>query len=166
MIEQQAQVVRVEGDHVSVRIGAGSGCSACDAGKGCGAGVFGKLLKRRPVTLTFVNDCNAHDGQVVRVGVSEMVFLRLVYRFYGLPLLAALAGAVLGHQIGVANNVGAGLTDALTLLVALTAAGLLLWKGRETGGAGMTCENVHLLGPANDRSGMACPARSGLKESN
>ena len=162
MIEQQAQVVRVEDDQVSVRVGAGSGCSACDAGKGCGAGVFGKLLKRRPVTLSFVNDCNARVGQVVKVGISEIVFMRLVYRFYGLPLLAGLAGAVFGHQIGVVKGVGAGLIDALTLTVALVVAALFIWTGRQKGVSGLSAQNIKLLGPVDDSSGTTCPAEVSL----
>ena len=41
---------------VQVRVGGQSGCAACDAGKGCGAGLFGKLLRRNPVELELVNE--------------------------------------------------------------------------------------------------------------
>jgi sigma-E factor negative regulatory protein RseC len=156
VIEQQAQVVRVRDKRVFVRVGADSGCSACDQGKGCGAGVFGKLLKKKPVTLAFRNDCNARVGQAVMVGVPEAVFLRLVFRFYGFPLLAGLAGAVLGHQIGLVNGANDGMTDLLTLAGALVAAGLFLWKGWPGDGAGLNRYKVKLLGPADKRSGAQC----------
>lgn len=97
MIEQQGQVVAVNDGCVSVRLGGTSGCSACDAGKGCGAGVFGRLLQRKPVVLEFDNALQARTGQAVMVGLPESLYLKLVSRFYLYPLLAGMAGAAAGH---------------------------------------------------------------------
>ena len=96
MIEQQGVVVTSDERRVSVRLGGRSGCSACDAGRGCGAGVFGRLLQKRPVTLSFDNHLRARPGQAVLVGVPEKLFLALVLRFYLYPLLGGLAGATVG----------------------------------------------------------------------
>jgi sigma-E factor negative regulatory protein RseC len=101
VIEQQGKVIAVEGTRIRVRIGASAGCSACDAGTGCGAGVLGRLLRRRDTVLSFDNDIGAAVGQAVVVGLPETVFLRLVLRLYLFPLLAALLGAVGGQFLAV-----------------------------------------------------------------
>ena len=105
MIEQQGKVIAAEAGQISVRLGASTGCSACDAGKGCGAGVFGRLLQRKPVTLDFENSIGAQPGQAVMVGLPEALFMTLVMRLYAWPILAGLTGAVLGYL--VANGLGA-----------------------------------------------------------
>ena len=126
MIEQQARVLRAGGSKVLVSIGGRGGCVACDAGKGCGAGLFGKLLKRNPVELELVNDIGATAGQSVRLGLSETLFMKLVFSLYGWPLIAGLAGAASGHQLAVANNAGAGLLDLATFTGACAGLALVL----------------------------------------
>lgn len=84
---------------IRVRLGASSGCAACDAGRGCGAGVFGRLLRRKPVTLEFPDTLGAGPGQAVIVGLPESMFLSLAARFYLYPLLGALAGGVLAQAL-------------------------------------------------------------------
>ena len=99
MIEQQGLIVAVSGGTASVRLGGKSACTACNAGKGCGAGIFGRLLKRKPVVLELKNGPGARVGQSVMVGLPETLFLRLVFKFYLFPLLAGLAGAASGSCI-------------------------------------------------------------------
>lgn len=111
MIEQPALVIRVDGPDAWARVGAVSGCALCDAGKGCGAGVFGRLLRRRPVELRLPNAIGARAGDPVRVGIPEAVFVRLALLLYGLPIAAALAGAAIGHYLGTMASASAGLLD-------------------------------------------------------
>jgi len=145
MIEQQGQAVSESAGRVRVRLGGRSGCAACEAGRGCGAGVFGKLLKRRAIELEFDNRVGARSGQAVIVGVPEALFLGLVMRFYLFPLLAGLAGAVLGHYLGWKLGVGAGGSDALALLAGLLAGAWVLRRGR-AGAADLSRGfTVHLL---------------------
>ena len=122
MIEQQGRVVGVGDGRISVRIGASTGCSACDAGKGCGAGLFGRLLRRKPVVLDFDNSVDAGPGQAVVVGLPEAVFLRLVLRLYLYPLMAGLLGAVFGHLVARALQFSELTADLLVLGAALVAA--------------------------------------------
>mgnify|MGYP001078524621 CR=1 FL=1 len=95
MIEQRGQVTELDGAHAWVRIGGQSGCPACDAGKGCGAGLFGRLLNRSETTIRVANKAHAKAGQGVVLGLDERAYLALVLRLYGLPLLAGLVGATL-----------------------------------------------------------------------
>ena len=134
MIEQQGLVVSVSGEIASVQLGGSSGCPACDAGKGCGAGVFGRLLQRKPVVLELDNRPGARPGQAVLVGLPESLFLSLVFSFYLFPLLVGLAGAAIGHYVSVRLQVGAAAQDSIVLFGAVVAGALaLVWKKRRSG---------------------------------
>jgi len=95
VIEQRGKVTGLEGDKAWVRIGGQSGCPACDAGKGCGAGLFGRLLNRSDARVLVNNAAQAKAGEVVVLGLDERDYLALVLRLYGAPLVAGLAGALL-----------------------------------------------------------------------
>ena len=145
MIEQQGRAVSAEGDRVRVRLGGQSGCAACDAGRGCGAGVFARMLRRRPVELDFENRVGARSGQGVVVGIPERLYLGLVTRFYLLPVLAALAGAAIGHYLGVSLDVGPGPVDALALGAGLLAGFIVLRRTRGRPAEFSRESGVHLL---------------------
>jgi sigma-E factor negative regulatory protein RseC len=163
MIEQQGQVVAVSGDLASVRLGGNSGCPACDAGKGCGAGVFGRLLQRKPSILELDNTLEASAGQAVIVGLPESLFLRLVLRLYLTPVLAGLAGAASGHYLSVQAGATAGLTDGLALLGAIMAAWLALRWGRRLSREFPDTKAVHLLRGAELTNTNQCPGAAGGK---
>lgn len=129
MIEQTAVLMRTSGDRAWVRLGGQSGCPLCDAGQGCGGGLFGRLLRRRPVEVEVGNRIQAAAGQAVLLGLPESAFLSLVFSVYGWPLLAGLAGALLSHQMGGARLAQGALLDAVTLAGALTAAALV-WRAQ------------------------------------
>jgi sigma-E factor negative regulatory protein RseC len=133
MIEQQGRIVAIANGRAKVLLGGMSGCPSCDAGKGCGAGVFGRLLRRNPVVLELENEINARDGQAVMVGISEGIYLRLITRLYLFPLLAALAGAAIAFYFCVRVELGQAGSDVVTLLGGLacgTAA--ILWNRKVT----------------------------------
>lgn len=122
MIEQNVQVVRCQGDRLWVRLGSQSGCTACDNGNGCGAGLFARLLQRKPVVLELKrNDLSVEEGQMLTLAFPEQVYLKLVFASYGWPLLAALAGAFAGNALGVWLQLGLAAVDVLTLFAGLLA---------------------------------------------
>ena len=145
MIEQQGKVIACRPGHVSVQLGGTSGCSACDAGKGCGAGVFGRLLQRKPVVMEFDNDLSARPGNAVMVGLPEAVFLSLAMRFYLYPLLAALAGAATAHFVAYTAGLGVMATDIIAGLAGLAAAYLTVRRVRSQGMEFSGRNTVHLL---------------------
>ena len=129
MIEQQGKVVAVANGKACVRLGGASGCPSCDAGRGCGAGVFGRLLKRKPVILELENRVNARQGQPVMVGIPEASFLRMIARLYLYPLLAAIAGAALCYYLSGLAESGPASSDMITLMGGLTGgAAVILWN--------------------------------------
>lgn len=145
MIEQQGEVVAAEASRVFVRLGGKSGCPACDAGRGCGAGLFGRLLRRRPVLLSFDNHLRALPGQSVIVGLPEAWFLRLVSRFYLFPVVAGLVGGGIGHYVSEMLLLNASATDGLTLLAAVLTGAIVLRRNRHWSLEFSGSSGVHLL---------------------
>lgn len=127
MIEQNVRVLRCQGERMWVRMGSQSGCTACDNGKGCGAGLFAKLLQRKPVDIELArNDLNVEVGQMLTLAFPEQVFIKLVFASYGWPLLAALSGAFLGHSVSTWLQFGPVLIDVCTLVAALLAGAVVI----------------------------------------
>jgi len=127
MIEQNVQVVACQGERIQVRMGSQSGCTACDNGNGCGAGVFAKLLQRKPVILELDrNEMSVEPGQMVTLAFPERVYIKLVLASYGWPLLAALAGAFAGYGVGVWLQFGPAVIDVLTLFAGLLSGSVIV----------------------------------------
>jgi len=121
------QVVRCEGGSVWVRMGSQSGCTACDNGNGCGAGVFAKLLRRKAVTIELERgSVDVKVGQMVTLALPEQVYLKMVLAYYGWPLLAALGGAFAGFGIGTKLQLGSASLDLVTLAGGILAATIAL----------------------------------------
>lgn len=127
MIEQSVQVLRCDSESVWVRMGSRSGCTACDNGKGCGAGLFAKLMRRKPVVLKLAQpDMEIKAGQMLVLAFPEQVYIKMVFASYGWPLLAALAGAFAGYTLGKWLQFTPVLIDATTLAAGILAAWLVL----------------------------------------
>lgn len=126
-----------------VRMGSQTGCTACDNGNGCGAGVFAKLLQRKPVIMELArSDANIQPGQMVTLGFPEQVYLQLVFRYYGWPLLAALIGAFASYRFGIWVQVSPAMVDLITLIGGLLAGGLLLRGLRKGNSAGALLKSL------------------------
>lgn len=127
MIEQNVQVMRCENKTVWVRMGSQTGCSVCDKGQGCGAGVFAKLLQRQPVLLQLADpDGLFRVGQMVTLALPERLYLKMVLANYAWPLLAALLGAWTAFSIASSFQLTNGLLDAATLVGGVLAAALVM----------------------------------------
>lgn len=110
-----------------MRIGSQSGCTACDNGNGCGAGLFAKLLRRKSDILELArNNLNVEPGQMVTLAFPEQIYIKLVLASYGWPLLAAMAGAFTGHALATWLQVGPLGTDLGTLSGGLLVGGLVM----------------------------------------
>jgi sigma-E factor negative regulatory protein RseC len=159
VIEQQARVLRAEGDRISVRIGGQSGCNSCDEGKGCGAGLFGRLLKRHPVELDFENHIGARSGQAVQLGLPEALFMRLVFRLYALPLFTGLLGASAGFVLADRAGMTGGWLDLATLAGAVIIAAPVLIFWNRTTRHDVSSSDIRLLDRPLDGSTCGTSAR-------
>jgi positive regulator of sigma E activity len=124
MIEQNVQVMRCSDEQLWVRMGSRTGCTACDNGMGCGAGLFAKLIQRKPVILELARkDIEVEAGQMLTLAFPEQLYLKLVIASYGWPLLAALAGAFAGYSAAAWMQLSPVVIDVVTL----TSGVLLAW---------------------------------------
>ena len=131
MIEQNVQVLRCENERLWVRMGSRSGCTACDNGKGCGAGLFAKLIRNKPVILELPrNNLEVESGQMLTLAVPEQIYLKLVFASYGWPLLAALGGAFAGYSLAAWLQLSPVLVDAATLVGGILACSRSVPTGR------------------------------------
>ena len=135
MIEQNVQVMRCDKESLWVRMGTQSGCTACDNGKGCGAGLFAKLIQRKPVILKLArNEMRVEAGQMLTLAFPGQVYMKLVLASYGWPLMAAIGGALAGYSLAEWAGLQVVAIDAATLIGGVLAAWLCvrLFRSRET----------------------------------
>ncbi len=139
MIEQNVQVLRCDDENLWVRMGSQPGCTACDNGKGCGAGLFARLIRHKPVILELArNDLDVEMGQMLTIAFPEKVYMKLVLVSYGWPLMAALGGAFGGYGLGTWLGFTLVLIDAFTLTGGVLAAWLVMrYFSNRTAGKGV-----------------------------
>ncbi|MDI6747726.1 MAG: SoxR reducing system RseC family protein [Rhodocyclaceae bacterium] len=128
MTETDGVVVRLEGDQAWVRAeAAASACGACERKDGCqrsGMGsVLDGLLGRKQTTrlLLLPNTIQARQGDAVVICAREGAVLRAVWLAYGIPLLLALAGAILlslvtGSELAAVAGMIAGLVGGIFIM--------------------------------------------------
>ena len=106
MIEEQAEVVELDGAHAWVACRAQQDCARCAEGRGCGGGVLGRWLGDRLHRVRAIHDGHAQVGDCVVIGVDPRVVLFAALLIYGAPLAALLAdhgaGAFGGLVLGLA----------------------------------------------------------------
>lgn len=133
MLEQRGTILEQAGGLATIRVGPVAGCPACAAGKGCGAGILGRLLQRNAVLVQLENPTSAKPGDVVIVGIPERLFLSLLLRLYLRPLLMGLTGAALGNYFATRMTNQSGVIDGFSLLFGLVSAGLGVTWNRSSG---------------------------------
>lgn len=99
MIESEAQVMRRDGQHVWVRIKPHAPCGNCDPKTGCKSVAITRLFGNAQESFRVKNTVNADAGDFVRIGVADGMLLRSALAAYGVPLLALMVGAAVGHMI-------------------------------------------------------------------
>lgn len=97
MIEETAFVVATEGEFAWLETERKSTCGNCAARKGCGTGVLAKVVGRKLTRVMALNRAGARPGDSVIVGIDERSLVRGSLAVYAVPLLALLAGALLGE---------------------------------------------------------------------
>jgi len=114
MLEQNAIVLKTEGDQAWVEARESGTCGNCTSG-GCSTRRLADLFGRHERTFPVENILDARSGDHVVIGIPAGALMQSAFRLYGLPLILLLAGAFAGQQLG--GDLGA---------VAAAMAGLLL----------------------------------------
>lgn len=98
MIEAEGVVVARDGEYVLVETERRSSCGDCSA-KGCGTGALHKVLGARRQQVRVRNRFDARVGDTLLLGLQEDALVRGSLAVYMVPLLAMLAGALVGEGI-------------------------------------------------------------------
>ncbi len=104
MIENLTIVVERQGKQVRLAAASLTGCARCDAGEGCGGGVFGKLIRRRLQGLMLDDQgLNLQVGQHVVLGIEPGVFVKATALIYLLPLIGLITAAAAVSAVGMTD---------------------------------------------------------------
>lgn len=108
MIEECGRIVAVDSDAVWVETTARSGCGRCQEAGGCGQNSIFRMLGDRTRQLrVYSGTVQARVGDTAVVGVPGGALVRASLLAYLVPLLALLAGAVIGHNAAGGADFGA-----------------------------------------------------------
>lgn len=127
MIEQQARVVNVRGDHLELEAETQSTCSACNIKSGCGTSVLAKWIGRKFTRFDALNTVNARKGDTVIVGLSENALLSGSVAVYLWPLFGMMVFALLSDIILSQDD---GYRDQWIALFAISGFALAAWLSR------------------------------------
>lgn len=92
MIEEVGTVTRVEGVMAIVAVRKKSSCEGCTAGGACKTTSEG-------VEIEAYNPVHAKVGQTVKLSIKPYTYLKGAMLVYGFPVIALIAGAILGKNI-------------------------------------------------------------------
>lgn len=99
MIQERAEVLRVTGDTAWVRCDSQAGCQRCAEGRGCGGGLFARLLRGRLQEIPLLIHEPLQAGDRVMVGLRPAAVQNAALLLYGLPLLLLLAAMLAGDWL-------------------------------------------------------------------
>ena len=93
MIEETGVVTGTEGTIARVKVQKRGACDGCAATGVCETSDDGMEIKA-------LNHVQARVGHTVRVSVKPQSYLKGTMMIYGLPMIALIAGAIIGKNIG------------------------------------------------------------------
>jgi sigma-E factor negative regulatory protein RseC len=118
MIEEDATVIALEGEHAIIEVARQSSCGQCAAVKGCGTAVFANWYGKRMNQMRVINPIHAVIGDQVVVGMKEDALLKASLLVYMMPLLMMGVFAIAGRWL--ANEVlHIVVSDAILMLLAV-----------------------------------------------
>jgi len=97
MLEETAQVVRINGNEVWVETQRRSSCSSCSAEKGCGTATLSKVLGNRRNVVRVLSAMPLRVGDRVVIGIREQALVRGSLAVYAVPILLLLLGGLIGE---------------------------------------------------------------------
>ena len=94
MVRERGVIESIAGKKAMVRIEKSSACSACESRDSCDA------ASGKGMTIEVANELMASEGDVVEISISSGSFLKLTLLVYFVPVVALIAGACLGNELG------------------------------------------------------------------
>lgn len=93
MIEDTGVVTKAEGLTATVLVQKRGACEGCTATGTC-------KVTQDGMEIEALNPVQAKAGQTVKINIKSITYLKGTMLVYGLPLVALIAGAVIGKNIG------------------------------------------------------------------
>lgn len=93
MLEEQATVVAVDGEHAWVETERASGCGQCSSRQGCGTAALGQVMGNRTTRVRALNAIEARPGDRVVIALREDALVGGSVVVYLLPLAGLISGA-------------------------------------------------------------------------
>lgn len=119
-------VIAVHGDEgrrtAIIDVRADTVCARCAAGKGCGAGIFGKQESLRRIEVAVPERLALDAGDSVKLVMPSRELLVASTIVYGWPLTGGVGGALLAWASGASDEIAA--------LTALAGIGIGAWLAR------------------------------------
>jgi len=139
--------VSVRRDLATVVLEPGVACARCAAGRGCGAGLFGRRDRSISLAIDATVASGLRPGDRVAVELDDGDLLKAAGLAYGIPLFAAVAAAAMASLLFTA--------EAAAVLGALAGlAGGVLYARRRA--AAMPC-GTRLVAPGNGDDRVSMP---------
>lgn len=126
MIEDIGKVVRVEGDNAFVEVKRTSACAQC------GLQEVEELAGGKPVFMA-LNTAKATVGEMVKVRVQSVAYLKASAFIYGIPLLLLIVGAVIGFYLAGKSGISSDTMSALLGMAGLVVGIVILFLFRRKG---------------------------------
>ena len=140
MIEDQARVIRLDGDFAEIIIEKQPACGTCSVRRGCGTSLLAHWFPRRRQGLRLKNTVRARPGDTVLLGLDGAVLQRSSLLLYAVPLAGLLGGSIAGERgfryLGHSAELGAvlfGLLGVITALIAVRQRSRAMFQGGESG---------------------------------
>jgi len=97
MLEEPAQVVRIEDNEVWVETQRRSSCDSCAAEKACGTATLSRVLGNRRSVVRVISATPLRVGDQVIIGIREQALVRGSLAVYAVPILLLLLGGLIGE---------------------------------------------------------------------
>lgn len=104
MIEENAIVVAIEGEHALLQTQRKSACQSCSVKQGCGTSVLAKVVGRRSSQILVRNTLAAEVGDELVIGIDDNALVKGSLLIYAIPVILLLTGALIGEFWARANN--------------------------------------------------------------
>ena len=104
MIEEQATVVAIDHDNITVTSLIKSACGGCQQVDNCGSGQVAKAFPQKKLSLTLKSSLALELGDNVVLGLNESALLQSAWQVYLWPLLGLLIASWLGQWF-VVNSI-------------------------------------------------------------
>ncbi len=125
MIEEEAQVIEVDGNKLILQAQTQSACGSCSANKGCGTSLLAKVIGRKFTRFQAQNNVNAVVGDTVIVGIPEDALLKGSLVMYAVPVMGMLLFALLADYALAASVESRDLMIAVSAIMGLAFGSLI-----------------------------------------